>query len=154
MSDIKIKPLFIKTDTEGYDLNVLKGFEEKLENFLGIRCEIHFDTVYYNQPLFTEVHLYLKQYGFRLANLDYKGAGSPKSFFCIDKNYGILEGTEALYIKPDDYYLNLNLEEFGQALLFMLYNNLYDYAIFLLEEKIITNNISIPKESRFGLPLI
>ena len=54
--------------------------------------------------------------------------------------------TEALYIKPDDYYLNLNLEELGQALLFMLYNNLYDYAIFLLEEKIITNNISIPKE--------
>jgi len=55
---------FIKIDTQGSELDILKGAEGTLENVLGAEIEVSFSEIYTNQPLFGEVCAYMKFQGF------------------------------------------------------------------------------------------
>jgi FkbM family methyltransferase len=105
----QIFPDFLKIDTEGMDLKVLKGslgIDEALsgtmlEGVLAISCEVYFEEVFEHTPLFGEIHLFLINHGFKLANLSYDGKGIPSSYFCPSPMYfGIISGGEATFIKP------------------------------------------------------
>ena len=52
----KINFDFIKSDTEGYDLNVLRGGDETMKRVLGVRCEIHFANNFKGGSNFSEIH--------------------------------------------------------------------------------------------------
>ena len=57
-------------DTQGYELNVLRGCEGLLKNVKTIICEVEYVELYKNQPLFDNIHEYLKSFDFEFVDLD------------------------------------------------------------------------------------
>ena len=55
---------FVKIDTEGYALEILKGAEKKLNFIVGFEIEVEFFYLRKKQPLFHEITNFLEQYGF------------------------------------------------------------------------------------------
>ncbi len=53
------KPILLKIDTQGYELEVLKGSELKYVKYILIECS--FIKFYKNQPLFKEIDKFLKK---------------------------------------------------------------------------------------------
>ncbi len=60
---------FIKIDTDGYELNILKGGAKVLDNVCGLEVEVGFSELYKEQPLFADVDSYLRGAGFSLFDL-------------------------------------------------------------------------------------
>ena len=56
---INPRSVFLKIDVQGYELEVLKGCEELLEEFLGVFCEISLSELYENEPRYWEVLSFL-----------------------------------------------------------------------------------------------
>ncbi|WP_347485396.1 FkbM family methyltransferase [Vandammella animalimorsus] len=57
---------YIKIDTQGSELEILKGAEEILESVNCIDIEVEFNPIYEGQSLFWEVDAYLRTKGFQL----------------------------------------------------------------------------------------
>ena len=62
------RPVLVKIDVQGAELQVLKGFE-RLEDAGLVYVELSFVELYQGQPLFHEVGAYLKERGFDLAGV-------------------------------------------------------------------------------------
>ena len=61
---------FIKVDTQGSELFILRGAERLLTTrVIGIEVEVEFSPIYTNQPLFADVDAYLRPLGFTLFDL-------------------------------------------------------------------------------------
>lgn len=60
---------FLKVDTEGADLDVLKGACRTLEGVLGVHVEVRFIRNM-QQPIFSEIDLYMRRQGFDLFDLE------------------------------------------------------------------------------------
>lgn len=59
----------LKIDTQGYELEVMRGANDVLRRFTAIYCEVSFIELYAGQPLAGEVISYLYQNGFELAGI-------------------------------------------------------------------------------------
>jgi FkbM family methyltransferase len=73
------QPDFIKLDTQGYELNILKGFGEYLPKARALKIEVEFNEMYEGQPLFANVDHFMRQNGFvlwKLQNLVHYGVGN------------------------------------------------------------------------------
>ena len=57
---------FLKLDIQGAELLVLKNSENKLKNCMVIQTEVEFLPMYKEQPLFSDVELFLRKHGFIL----------------------------------------------------------------------------------------
>ena len=55
---------FIKLDIQGGELNALKGLGDSIDDCLGMEIEVEFSEMYKSQPLFGDVHSFLKNKGF------------------------------------------------------------------------------------------
>ena len=54
---------FIKIDTQGSELDILKGGEKFLsKNILGIEVEVEFQPIYENQPLFSDIDSFIRNH--------------------------------------------------------------------------------------------
>jgi FkbM family methyltransferase len=60
---------FIKIDTQGYELPILKGGGDYLDNAIGLELEVEFAPLYKNQPLFNEVDSFVREKGFELFDI-------------------------------------------------------------------------------------
>ena len=60
------EPVLLKLDVQGYEKNALQGAEKTLKYIDYIALEVSFVQLYDNQPLFDELHEYLKALGFEL----------------------------------------------------------------------------------------
>jgi FkbM family methyltransferase len=61
----------IKVDTQGTELSILESGKKLIaESVQGIFVEVEFREFYHGQPLFSEVELFLRQYGFELISLE------------------------------------------------------------------------------------
>ena len=61
---------FIKVDTQGSELDILKSGKNLLRNsILGVYVEVEFHPFYKDQPLFSDVDAYLRSLGFSLFDL-------------------------------------------------------------------------------------
>ena len=96
---------FIKIDTQGYELSILKGCSSCLENVVGLEVEVEFEPLYIGQPLFSEVDNYVKENGFILVDL--------KRYYWKrknNKNTGNRKGQmifgDALYFKSPEQILS------------------------------------------------
>jgi FkbM family methyltransferase len=59
----------LKIDTQGFELQVLRGAEQLLDRFSAIYCELSFVELYVGQPLASEIISYLFQRQFSLAGV-------------------------------------------------------------------------------------
>ena len=96
---------FIKIDTQGYELSILKGSSNCIENIVGLEVEVEFEPLYVGQPLFSEVDNYVKENGFILVDL--------KRYYWKrknNKNTGNRKGQiifgDALYFKSPEQILS------------------------------------------------
>ena len=85
--------------------------------------ECYFQEVFKESPKFTDLFPLLTENGFRLANLDYEGSGVQQSYFVPHhRKYGIFTGTEAVFIRSNEYYIGLDDINFVQVIAFLFCN--------------------------------
>lgn len=70
--------VLLKIDTQGYELEVLKGAEETVAAVGAIQTEMSFQPLYGGQPLFDEVYAYLAERGFTVFDI-IPGFSDPRS---------------------------------------------------------------------------
>ena len=61
--------VFLKTDTQGWDIQVLKGARRRLREVRGIQCEVAVQRIYAGMPGYHRSLAYLEWRGFRLTGL-------------------------------------------------------------------------------------
>jgi hypothetical protein len=67
LSSSGIAPDFLKLDTQGSELDILKGAD--LECVLGLEVEVEFAPVYTEQPLFADIARFVEAQGFHLVDV-------------------------------------------------------------------------------------
>ncbi len=97
---------FLKIDTEGSELRILTGAVEQLASSVcGLRIEMSFDRVHHGGPSFPDIYEFLMARNFFLVNLDYDGRGAHLNEYCSGSRYGVLSGTDAVWLKQFDALL-------------------------------------------------
>jgi FkbM family methyltransferase len=126
---------FMKIDTEGSELAVLRGASRQLrDNVLGLLCELHFDEVYIGAPRFPEAYELLHGAGFLLLNLDYTGGGASFGPFFDGPRYGILSGCDSVWVRPPRQLLESAApEKILKYATFCMRNHATDLALHVLE---------------------
>jgi FkbM family methyltransferase len=143
-------PDFIKTDTEGFDLNVLQGGVRALATALAVRCEVYFEEHFVGGPEFDSIYRFLSNAGFSLANLDYSGKGVPQSYFCPNPGrYGIYTAGEAVFVRKLSMLHALAEPAVLKLVLFGFLNNLEDLSFKLLIEHREHRGLATAHESPF-----
>jgi FkbM family methyltransferase len=66
LDSFNIQPDFIKIDTQGAELDILKGATESLKGCTCVEVEVEFEEGYVDQPLFNDVNTFLLDQGFYL----------------------------------------------------------------------------------------
>lgn len=64
-----IENIYLKLDTQGYDLAVLKGAKETIQEVLALQSEISFLPIYAEMPSYLEAIPQLCQYGFSISGI-------------------------------------------------------------------------------------
>lgn len=60
----------IKVDTQGSELDVLRGAVRSLDNIIAVQTEVEFNRMYEGQPLFGDLDRFLRDHGFVLWHLE------------------------------------------------------------------------------------
>jgi FkbM family methyltransferase len=85
----------LKTDVQGYELEVFKGAKSMLESngIQAVFCEVNIHKLYDGQCSFEEIYTYLKGYGFNLCG-----------FYSIVREDGWhIHWADALFIRPEHF---------------------------------------------------
>lgn len=102
---------FMKIDTQGTELPILKGSVDYLYNAIGLEIEVEFAQLYKHQPLFNEVDTFVRENDFELFDIKrhfWKRNGSINT--CGQK--GQLVCGDALYFKtPEQVVLMKNITQ-------------------------------------------
>lgn len=122
LDDLKLKIAdFVKIDTQGYNLRVLKGSNSTIKKVLGIDIETEFFHMYKNQHLFEDTKKYLEKKNFIFINFyNLRRWQLYKSY-----NYGKLIWCNSLFLrklKKNDYKNNILVLKY--LIICVLYNNL------------------------------
>ena len=124
---------FIKIDTQGSELDILKGATNYFENLIGLEVEIEFVELYLDQPLFPEVHSFIESKGFSLIDLRkyyWKRKNNRSSY-----NKGNLIFADALYLKSPESLIKMigvNQEKIIKSIYIYLAYGYFDLARSLL----------------------
>jgi len=89
---MKDSRIFLKMDTQGYDLNVFYGALGVLDSLLGIQAELPFKAIYAGVPSYVEILSVFEKHGFK-----------PTGFFPVSKD------KEGLFIvEADCVFIKIN----------------------------------------------
>ena len=109
--EIAPPPDFLSIDTQGSELNILKGSKLLLENnVLAIKVEVEFHPLYLNQPLFGDIASFLSGYGFILADLNLFQRKNHSSSRLGFRGVGLPTDGEALFLKDPHKILKADAE--------------------------------------------
>lgn len=78
---------FMKIDTQGSELDILKGAGDLLQGVKKLKVEVEFKELYKNQPLEKDVTEYLKGYGFELTSYARRVAWDKAGLIFADAIY-------------------------------------------------------------------
>ena len=102
----KDKPVhFIKTDTDGFDMQALRGAEKTLVNAMGVLCEANFHAYGVNTTVWRDIDAFLVKQGLALANMGlvrYTRAALPGEFVSQDlanTRSGAIAWADCLYLR-------------------------------------------------------
>ncbi|MBW8015820.1 MAG: FkbM family methyltransferase [Planctomycetes bacterium] len=104
----KIDPDFIKIDTQGSELNILKGAENHLDQVLGLELEVEFLDLYKDQPLFSDIDSFVREKGFELFDLNRYWANRCNSSK-HHLNRGQIVFGDAIYFRSINSFYNLDM---------------------------------------------
>jgi len=127
---------FIKLDTQGYELPILKGAQDTLLNTIGLTIEIEFAPMYKDQPLFDEVDRFVRENGFDLIDLQ-RHYWERKGSVNTGNRKGQLVYADALYFKSPERVLmiqNVSQEVIIRAICIYLAYGYLDLAQVLLSK--------------------
>jgi FkbM family methyltransferase len=95
---------FIKLDTQGSELSILKGGSETLTNqIFGVEIEIEFAEIYKHQPLFADVDNFMRNLGFSLFDIQRCNWKRKSQNVNFGKKGQLIFGN-ALYFKELEYF--------------------------------------------------
>ncbi|EMN13018.1 FkbM family methyltransferase [Leptospira borgpetersenii] len=127
---------FLKVDTQGLELSILKGASHYLNDTIGLQIEIEFVPMYLNQPLFPEVDEYIRTQGFTLFDLQ-RYYWKRKDSFATGIDKGQLIFCDTLYFKTPESILstaNLSNEKLVRTICIYLVYGYTDLAQVLFNE--------------------
>ena len=130
-------PDMIKIDTQGTELDILRGATQILKSTMMIEVEVEFTSAYKNQPLFDKVMSFMLENGFELIYLN--------RVFQQKKGYsgygrGQLTFGDALFSRREDKLGDLNNEKIiNHATLLINYGHL-DAAYSILKTRELSND--------------
>ena len=116
------QPSFIKIDTEGSELDILKGSQNTLINVFGLEVECSFYQLREDQPLFEEVRAYLE-------NLDFVFIDFVSMIRWEKDNFGFSgqpQITDALFLKNEETII----KNFNKNIINI--NDLLNYFVILI----------------------
>ena len=94
---------FLKIDTQGTELDILRGAKNQLESsVIGLELEVSFYQFYENQPLFSEEDAFLRNAGFELYDLGNFCRMKPPRKKPLNSGKGRLIFCDALYFRSLD----------------------------------------------------
>lgn len=132
---------FLKLDTQGCDLDILKGAAEIVDSFLfGVEVEVEFAPIYQNQPLFSDIDVFLRNHGFQLSDLRRYYWKRNSKYYCSNKK-GQIVFADALYFKTYEAFSkqlssldnNSKKAKILKALSTCLVYNKVDYASYIAD---------------------
>ena len=99
-------PDFLSLDTQGSELEILKGGEIAIRNtVVAIATEVSFTQIYEGQPLFGEITEHLKESGFHLASLEIFNTESSSHRSPVGlRGKGFIQSGEALFLRKLSKY--------------------------------------------------
>ena len=103
-------PDFLSLDTQGSELEILKGGEFAIRNtVVAIATEVSFTQIYQGQPLFGEITDYLNEIGFHLASLEIFNTESSSHRSPVGlRGKGFIQSGEALFLRKLSNYDTIN----------------------------------------------
>lgn len=95
-----VRPDYMKLDTQGSELEILKGADRVLLGDLLItEIEVEFAPLYKDQPLFADIDVFMRERGFILQDLGNFLYMKPRGLAGIGGAKGRIIAADALYIK-------------------------------------------------------
>tara|TARA_A100001015_G_scaffold319501_1_gene442562 strand:+ start:1116 stop:2102 length:987 start_codon:yes stop_codon:yes gene_type:complete len=140
---------FIKIDTQGSELEILRGAGDLLRSVIGVEVEVEFVELYKGQPLFQEVNSYISNWGMSLVDL--KRTFWKRESLYQNTRKGQLIYADALYLREPEALLEDNCDEerLIKALVIYLAYGYSDLAISLTMSALSKNIISPESADRF-----
>jgi FkbM family methyltransferase len=127
-----ISPTFVKLDTQGSELEILKyGFVGYLPRVLGLEVEVEFVQLYEKQPLFSELEMFLRENGFDLFGLKRHRWKVNDQVQCTKEAGGRLVFGDALFFNKALFNRKLDKESAVSGILLLKRYGLNDVADFV-----------------------
>jgi FkbM family methyltransferase len=136
---------FIKIDTQGYELPILRGGGDYLDRVIGLELEVEFVPLYKEQPLFTDVNEFVTKAGFELFDMR-RYYWQRKESVHAGNQKGQLVFGDALYFRSPEQVLsmrNVSQEKIARAVYVYLASGYLDLAQALLKGDDATKKLGI-----------
>jgi len=143
---------FLDLDAQGSEMEILQGAGNFLSGeIVGVKCEVEFSQLYQNQPLFTDIDAYLRNFGFMLFDLGrtrYRRANFPPRAL----TRGQLLWGDAIYLR-DHAWLSARSSKPALLRLCILAAQLqfHDYALEVLDSLLAGGAGALTPEEHEGL---
>lgn len=124
---------YMKIDTQGSELEILKGSTNFLDGIIGLEVEVEFVEIYKGQPLFPEVNEFIQSHGFSL--IDMKRTFWKRRVRDAGDGKGQIIFADVLYFKQPEQVLKLiglNKEKIIRSIYIYLVYGYIDLAVELL----------------------
>ena len=110
------QPHFIKLDTQGSELEILKGSKDTLKNVLGLEVEVNFKPIYKNIPLVCDVENFLNDQDFVLNDFITYNRWERSAY----RGFGEINHADALFLKTPEKIIEIS--EFFSDPMFLFEN--------------------------------
>lgn len=125
---------YIKIDTQGSELDILKGATNSLSNdIFAVEVEVEFNELYQNQPFFADVDIFLRDCGYILMDIGNMLHVKGKHTVGIGGSKAILISGDALYFKSINNVVDIikrgGFDKLNSIVAICLVYGYSDYAI-------------------------
>lgn len=125
---------YIKIDTQGSELDILKGATNSLNNdIFAVEVEVEFNELYQNQPFFADVDIFLRDRGYILMDIGNMLHVKGRNTIGVGGSKSILISGDALYFKSFDNVVDIikrgGFDKLNNIVAICLVYGYSDYAI-------------------------
>lgn len=137
------RPDFIKIDTEGADLEILKGAQRVItDRCLGLQVEVQFERLRIDSPLFSECDVFIQKHGYVLWNLYLMRFVAASNRIGATTNHQATVADAVYFLSIEEFQKRLDREPSDDKeamivkfLLVLLAYGAHDYAATILDSQ-------------------